>query len=371
MFDTLKTPAGRADACRRTPCSLHPRDRYEDLLTGATGFIGTHLVPELLGRGHELVALVRSPAKLTEELRARIEVIEGDLSVFSQPDRVLPTFDVAIHLAAIIAGKNAAEYASINFGAVKDLLVCIDRQSFTPKRLLFASSLAAAGPSRRDRAHVESDVAQPIDAYGRAKLDAEALVAEQPYPTSIFRPSLVLGPLDGATITLYKMAKSGFAARPAGPPQQLSFVDVSDVVRAIVLMVEDTSSEDRLYYVTHEDVVTTDQMFQTMATAQGRGVRILPIPRVLLRLASAFLTAASKVIPFKNQLDEKQLLQMTARPSCAPAPGSQRSSASRHNGVSRRPSRPQSTAIAKPASSEATENRIGLPALRPPKIGSG
>lgn len=286
-------------------------------VTGCTGFIGTHLTRALLEAGHHVIGLVRSPSKLEPDLRERMEVLRGDLSLFREPSLVLPPVDVVVHLAAVIAGENEAEYAAINFEAVKDLLAALRRQDWAPHRFVFASSLAAAGPNHASEPHVESDEAAPIDAYGRAKRDAEALVRAQPFPTTSFRPPLVLGPGDPATLTLYKMARSPIAFLPAGAPQRLSFVAVDDLVRAILAMSEDTSRDHRLYYVASETATTNHEMLRAMATAlhdgKQRSLVVVPVPHAVLGMAMRVSTALARIFPFKNQLDEKQLAQMTAK----------------------------------------------------------
>ena len=286
------------------------------LLTGATGFIGKHLLRVLLHEGHHVVCLVRDLKKLDADVAARVEVIRGDLSLFADASLVLPEVDVVVHLAAVIAGKNEAEYASINFDAVKDLLAALGRQAWKPKRFIFASSLAAAGPSHGDVAHTEEDDVLPIDPYGQAKANAEKLMRAQPFPTTSFRPPIVLGAGDPATLTLYKMARSRVAFLPAGPPQKLSFIAVSDLVRAILVMAKDASDLHRVYYVTNEHVMTNRKLLFAMAHALSpmtkRSLRIVPIPHLALHAAMHVATAASSVFGFKNQLDRKQLEQMLA-----------------------------------------------------------
>lgn len=285
-------------------------------LTGATGFIGKHLVRVLLQQGHQVVCLVRDIKKLDADVASRVEVIRGDLSLFTDASLVLPEVDVVVHLAAVIAGKNEAEYASINFDAVKDLLAALRRQSWQPKRFIFASSLAAAGPSHGDAAHTEDDDVAPIDPYGQAKANAEKLMREQPFATTSFRPPIVLGAGDPATLTLYKMARARIAFLPAGRPQKLSFIAVSDLVRAILLMANDTSDAHRVYYVTNEHVMTNRKMLFAMAQALSpmtkRSLHIVPVPHLALHAAMHVATSASSLFGFKNQLDRKQLDQMLA-----------------------------------------------------------
>src|SRR5262249_19734260 len=87
-----------------------PRMRF--FVTGATGFIGTHLCRALVAEGHSVVALVRNPKKASD-LPAQVERFEGDLSTFEDPNRALPACDVFVHMAAVIAARKADDYEAI------------------------------------------------------------------------------------------------------------------------------------------------------------------------------------------------------------------------------------------------------------------
>ncbi|NQW63583.1 MAG: NAD(P)-dependent oxidoreductase [Deltaproteobacteria bacterium] len=282
------------------------------LLTGITGFIGLHTARLLLEQGHSIVALVRTPSKLPADLAERITVLRGDLGLFQDASLQLEPVDVVIHLAAVICAEKDADYDAVNYAAVADLLGCIGRQAWKPRRLLFASSLAAAGPNPGgDGAHSESDEAQPVESYGRAKRAAELLVAKQPYATTSFRPPIVLGPGDPASLTLFQMARRLFAPLPAGAPQRLSFVDVFDLAEAIVAMANDASDAHRLYFTGSEQRITNHELIRTIAEVQGKRVLVVPVPRPLLYLAMRIATAFSALTGVRNQLDEKQYRQMT------------------------------------------------------------
>jgi dihydroflavonol-4-reductase len=280
-------------------------------VTGATGFIGQHLCERLVERGDHVVALVRSQKK-SAALPASVERLDGDLSMLCDPKLELPPSDVVIHLAGVVAAKRPAEYAAINHRAVADIVACLERQRWKPKRLLFASSLAAAGPSPPDRPWREIDAVAPIDAYGIAKAEAEDAVRAASFPTTIFRPPMVFGPNDPATLTLFKSALSGVGMRVAGAPQRLSFVDVRDLVEAIVLMADDPRPGSFVYFTSHPREFDVRELWQNLGNAVGREVNVLPVPRWGLFLAMRAATLASAVIPFKNQLDEKQYRQMAA-----------------------------------------------------------
>ena len=280
-------------------------------VTGATGFIGRHLCRRLLDRGDEVMALVRSPAKAARLPPGTI-AFPGDLSAFAAPGTELPRCEVVIHLAGVVAARRLEDYEAVNYTAVKDLIGCLARQTWRPERFLFASSLAAGGPSSDGVARTEVDPPQPIDPYGQAKALAEAAVREAPFPSTAFRPPIVLGPEDEASLTLFKSARSGLGFRVAGVPQKLSFVDVRDLVDAILLLADDRRPGAHCYYTSHPSQTDVCELWRELGRAVGRSVWVAPVPRSALYLAMLAATAASAVFRHTNQLDAKQYAQMTA-----------------------------------------------------------
>jgi len=241
-----------------------------------------------------------------------VEILSGDLSIFERSDQVLPACDLVIHLAGVVNAESEDAYDAINFRAVQSLVRCVARQSWKPRRFLFASSLAAAGPTTLGVRMTESDACKPVEAYGQSKLDAEQFLRDAPFPVTSFRPSIVIGPRDTATLTFFRMASRGFGFRVSGPPQGFSFVDIDDLVDAIVAMAEDTTTDHRTYFVSSLRDTDTSGLWKAMSEVLGRRVRVLVVPRPFLRGASVASTALSKVFRFKNQLDQKQCDQLMA-----------------------------------------------------------
>lgn len=282
-------------------------------ITGATGFIGQHLCHKLVQNGHDVIALVRNPNKVSSLPTHNIALVQGDLNSFKSSDFKIPHCDVVIHLAGTVTAKRQSEYDEINFLAVKELYNCILRQSSKPKRLLFASSLAATGPSSHDQHLDESQPAVPIDEYGRAKFNAENfLKAQTEIPVTIFRPCAVLGPLDANTFNLYKIARTGFGFVPTGAPQKISFIGVFDLVNAIIRMMNESSNEHKTYFVSHHDPVDTHHLWRAVGQSLDKNIKLIKVPRPLLYLTMHTNTLYANLFDKPNVFDRKYYDQLKA-----------------------------------------------------------
>jgi len=284
-------------------------------VTGATGFIGQHLTHALVAQQHEVSVLLRTPSK-RHLLPQTVQCIAGDMNMFANPKLILPPFDIVIHLAGAIYAPHAEAYYDANCQATINLVQCIQRQSWQLQRFIFASSLAAAGPSKQYPLQ-ETDIPNPIDDYGKAKWAAEQyLQTITTFPCTSFRPAIVLGPSDENTLLLFKMAKYRLGMAINGQAQQLSFVAVADLVNAIILMLADNSLKHETYFVSHPQVSSNKAIFKTMGKLMQHKVYIIPLPKPLLYIAMKITTALSRLLPIKNQLDIKQYQQLTNHFAC-------------------------------------------------------
>jgi nucleoside-diphosphate-sugar epimerase len=283
------------------------------LITGATGFIGQHFCHALLAHGHNVVALVRNKKKAASLPQDRLTVLEGDLAKFCAPGFIIPACDIVVHLAGTITAKKTSDYALNNFEAVKDLVACLSRQNWRPKRLLFASSLAASGPSQNQKPLTESDTPHPVDDYGRAKLNAENfLLAQNDFPVTLFRPAAVIGPLDTNWLNAYKIARSGFGFVPSGPKQKISFIAVSDLVDAMLRFCQDSSQTHRKYFIAHDAPMDNHEIWHGIAKSLGKKIRLISLPRPFLYTAMLANTFAANLLGTNSVFDRKYYEQMRA-----------------------------------------------------------
>ncbi len=286
-------------------------------ITGATGFIGVYLTKLLVLQGHEITVLLRTESK-RNLLPDTVKVIPGDLSIFEDKKLKLPTFDVVIHLAGAIFADSDTEYMRLNYQATTDLIQCIQRQKYRLKKFIFASSLAAAGPSAVSEIMREEKKENPTETYGKAKLAVEKhLDTLQDFPSVSFRPALVFGPGDQNTLHIFKMVRKGFGILINGNEQGLAFVDIEDLLQAFIRVIDTDIVGHSPYFIAYPQRISNKELYLTMAEVMHCKVRMFPLPKALLYASMLLSTGFSKIFGRTNMLDHKQYLQMTHNYVCS------------------------------------------------------
>jgi len=206
------------------------------LVTGANGFIGSHVVDQLLARGDAVRCLVRATSARTWLADRDVELTEGDLA---QPDTLASAVadcDCVIHLAGRTRALSYNEFVQANSIGVRNMVRAAAAQT-TPPVVVMVSSLAAAGPAENGHPRVESDEPRPVSNYGRSKLagerEAQALAGQ--VPISIVRPPIVIGPRDRATLNLFRPIKR-FRVHvvPGFRQRRFSLIHTADLADALL-----------------------------------------------------------------------------------------------------------------------------------------
>ncbi len=254
-------------------------------VTGATGFVGSHLVEALLARGDDVTALVRDPSKANRrfpDLRPRY--VQGDLRDEEALRRGATDVDVVFHIAGVTAARDLSEFREINEHGTRRVVEAAIQSAANLRRLLYVSSLAAAGPTSRGMRLTEEIAPHPLSDYGRTKLAGERIVEASGLPFAIVRPPPVYGPHDVEVRRIFTFAARGIAPVFADGQQELSFIYIDDLVSAMLAAAEQ-SPANRTYFACHPEVLTAEAFVTEVgrAVSEVRTGRARP-PRLLVRV---------------------------------------------------------------------------------------
>jgi nucleoside-diphosphate-sugar epimerase len=181
------------------------------LLTGGSGFLGSHVAEQLSARGDEVRALVRQSSDSTF-LRslAGVELVSGAIEDRASLDLAVKGVDAVVHSAGLVKARRPEDFVTTNVQGTRNLLDSILKHGPSVRRFVLVSSLTAVGPSL-DGSPVAADANRPVNAYGRSKARAEQVVRDVADRLSvvIVRPSVLYGPRDRETLSFFKSIASG------------------------------------------------------------------------------------------------------------------------------------------------------------------
>lgn len=214
------------------------------LVTGASGFIGSHIVEEALQQGYDVWAAVRQSSSREFLKDERIHFIELNLSSQQQLEEQLRTcqFDYVVHAAGATKCLHVEDFYRINTEGTKNLVRALLAIGMPIKRFVFVSSLSIMGAIREQQPYQEisdADTPQPNTAYGRSKLEAEHFLETlTDFPYVVLRPTGVYGPREKDYFLQVKSIKGHIDFAVGFQRQDITFVYVTDVVQAVFLALE-------------------------------------------------------------------------------------------------------------------------------------
>lgn len=258
------------------------------LLTGATGFVGSHLV-ETIGAGAALRALVRPTSATGHLLRHGVETTPGDLNDRAGLARAVEGVDVVVHMAALTHAGSEAEYARVNVEGTRALVEAVLEARPRPRRLVYLSSQAATGPSLDGRPVGRHETPRPLTAYGRSKLAGEAVCREaerEGIEVVVLRAAAVYGPRDRDLFHFFRLASWGVLPVPTGPARPLQLVYAPDLARALVRAIE-ASGASGVYHVAEPRAYPWVEVTRRVAEAIGGRARVVNVPASAIRAAAA------------------------------------------------------------------------------------
>jgi nucleoside-diphosphate-sugar epimerase len=265
------------------------------LLTGATGFVGSHVAEAFVRAGWQVRALARSVERARQLLPPAVEVVAGSLEDETSLRTAVRDVAVVVHMAALTHARTEHEYHTANVAGTERLLQATLDAEPRPRRFIYLSSLAAVGPAIDGRGVRSDDTPRPLTAYGRSKLAGEAVCtrARDAIEVVILRAPAVYGPRDTDLFHFFRLARTGLIPVPTGPARPLQMVHVNDLARALVQAAEREGAPG-VYHIAEQRSYTWEEVGQLVGVAVNRTVRPLRVPAPLIRALAALseMTAA-------------------------------------------------------------------------------
>lgn len=278
------------------------------LVTGANGFIGSHLVDELLARGYTVRGLVRKTSNLEWLLDSPIELCYGEVTQKESLYSAVQGVDFILHTAGATKAKNKEDYERINYEGTKNLLEVSLEINPQLKRLVYFSSLAAAGPSNNYLPKSEASECVPSSLYGIAKLKAEKLLIEfkDRLLSVILRLPVVYGPRDREGLFYFRLLKKGLRPVFGGV---FSTIFIKDAVTAAILCLEKDIKSGEIFFVSDGNCYSLDQVAEIAENLLKVKTLRFRVPKLIFNCYAWLLNKFSKNQTIINQDKIKELTQ--------------------------------------------------------------
>lgn len=281
------------------------------LVTGATGFIGGHLLEALAAKpGIRIHALVRDPKKAR-----RLQGIPGicfHRGDILDPPPLPPDLDGVFHLAGLTKALKTEDYYTVNRKGTASLFAALAARPARP-RIVLLSSLAAGGPSLPDGSpRKESDPPAPVSPYGVSKLESEeeALRHAAAFRLVILRVGAVYGPRDEDFLKYFRIVNRGIIPCYGRRARLLSLCLVDDLVTALELAFQKDLPSGEIFNIAAPEPVAWDTIGETAARILGRSCRHLRLPRAGVFMAAVVNEAVSRITGRADALNRSKVRDM-------------------------------------------------------------
>jgi dihydroflavonol-4-reductase len=271
------------------------------LVTGANGFIGSHLVRELISQGDDVRCLVRSTSDLSSIKGLPISVYIGDVrnpTTLAEPMRDI---EYVYHLAAELLVTDQQSFEEANTQGTINMLEAAEKHAgSTIKRFLLVSSQASVGPGKDSTPLDETSPLQPVSWYGLSKKKAESAATSfaARLPITVVRPPSVYGEREKDISQIYDVVENRLQPKLGIKKKYLVPVYVGDLVRGMIEAAHSNNTLNQTYFLNHPDIHTTRSVVKTMATAMGKPFGLMiPVP---LLLVSLFAPVAELIYHFNR-----------------------------------------------------------------------
>jgi len=289
------------------------------LVTGATGFIGSHLVKELKNQGHEITCLVRKTSNINKFKELNVDFAYGDIQDKKSLEGAVEEKEVIYHLIGIgsLSANTEEEFKKfydINVLGTKNLLNAVLSKNLGIKKVIYLSSTAAVG--LQNGIVNEETACHPVTPYQKSKYESEKLILDyyERYglPITIIRPCMVYGPgsLHSEILHMCKFIKKGIFPLFNNGNNSVPLVYVADLVQGIALAAEKARGGE-IYFITNDKVSTMNQIIDAISQTMGVRVFRIKIPKKLAKFCAYMLENIALMLKFKPIITRERIESMS------------------------------------------------------------
>ena len=258
------------------------------LVTGASGFIGSHLVKTLISKNWSVTCLARPSSRMSQIESLPISILRGSSEDTELLEKAVRDQDYVFHLAGRIRSAPKRIYDEANHQFTKNLAHACIKTNVSVNRFLYVSSIAAAGPSENRTYLNEDHPPQPASEYGRSKLRAEKALYNiwNKLPVTIIRPPNVYGPRQQETELFIKLLQKRFFPLLRDKEKRTSLIYVKDLVDGICQAALAPNTDHQIYYLTDGQGYSWRQILLTLRKHTLGKKFVVPIPEEAIRFAA-------------------------------------------------------------------------------------
>lgn len=284
-------------------------------LTGASGFVGSHVLDSLLSGHHEVSILLQrtSNTRFISQHLPTVSVHFGSVGDVSALIKAMRGTEALIHCAGRTKAVHSSEFYQVNQAGTRNMVMAANACRESVRRLVYISSQAVSGPGVPARPAEETGDPHPVSLYGRSKWLGEAEIRQHCLvPWTILRPAAVYGPRDTEFLPVFRKVKQRIMPLLSGAKRPLHIIYGPDVAVAVLQCLGEDRAVGGTYHVAAEPPCTDEEFMEEIAAQlQVRPVR-LRIPRAGLYLASVIQGILSRATGRPNMLSRQKLPELLA-----------------------------------------------------------
>ena len=256
------------------------------LLTGASGFLGSHIAEQLDQRGADVRALVRptSDTRFLEGLE-HVTLLSGAVNDKESLLAAMEGVDGIIHAAGLVKAREPADFHRTNAQGTANLLQAAKQNASGIERFVLVSSLAVMGPSKDGRPVPSAAAPNPVTHYGASKLAAERAAQAEAHslPITIIRPPMIYGPRDREILPFFKSVQLGVLPLTGSRSSLLSAIFAADCAAACIKALDAKVPSGSTFFVEDGRLETLGALIVHIEKALGRRAWLrIPVPRFLM-----------------------------------------------------------------------------------------